>query len=126
MQMETTTPTQMHTNSNVNNTGAYVSNEFDLLIRLKTIVGVRLENYVQKHTGRDQRYASGDTRNGRNLDNEAVLESLDFFPSLNLIYALKDQSKLTAVLLQNDCKTVFQRIVFCSNHRPHYQPNFQW
>ncbi len=39
--------------SNVNNTGAYVSNEFSPFSDLKTILGVRVENFVQKHTGRD-------------------------------------------------------------------------
>ncbi|MBW6537159.1 MAG: TonB-dependent receptor, partial [Mariniphaga sp.] len=58
--------------SNVNNTGFYISNEFTPFAKLKTILGLRAENFVQRHTGRDQRYASGDTENGINLDNEKV------------------------------------------------------
>jgi outer membrane receptor protein involved in Fe transport len=78
--------------SNVNNISLYVSNEMNLTKNLKTIIGLRMENYVQRHTGRDQAYASGDV-NGRNLDNDKVLESLDLFPTANFIYSLtKDQN----------------------------------
>lgn len=80
--------------SNVNNTAFYVSNEMSLLPKLKSVFGVRAENYVQKYTGSDQAYASGDTANGRNLDNEEVLSALDFFPSVNLIYALTEKQNL--------------------------------
>ena len=80
--------------SNVNNTAFYVSNEMSLLPKLKSVFGVRAENYVQKYTGSDQAYASGDTANGRNLDNEEVLSALDFFPSVNLIYALTEKQNI--------------------------------
>ncbi|MCB0699342.1 MAG: TonB-dependent receptor, partial [Chitinophagaceae bacterium] len=80
--------------SNVNNTGIYVSNEMSLLPKLKSVIGVRAENYVQKYTGSDQKYATGDTVGGRYLDNEEVLSALDIFPSLNLIYALKDKQNI--------------------------------
>lgn len=73
-------------NSNVNNIAGYVSTEMNVTSRLKTILGLRVENYVQRHTGRDQRYAGGDVVNGRNFDNDIVLENLDLFPSVNFIY----------------------------------------
>ncbi|MDZ7774616.1 MAG: hypothetical protein U5L09_02875 [Bacteroidales bacterium] len=41
--------------SNVQNFGFYVSNEFKPLPGLKAILGLRAENYVQRHTGRDWR-----------------------------------------------------------------------
>ncbi|MDN5292558.1 MAG: hypothetical protein PWQ06_2797, partial [Anaerophaga sp.] len=98
--------------SNVNNTAAYLSNEFSPFNNLKTILGVRMENYVQRHTGRDQSYASGDTRNGRNLDNDKVLESLDFFPSVNLIYALTEQQNLRASWSQTIARPSFKELSF--------------
>lgn len=79
--------------SSIQNTAFYVSNELTLFERLKTVVGLRMENYTQWHTGRDQRYASGDVQNGNNLDNDVVLESMDLFPTANLIYSItKDQN----------------------------------
>lgn len=69
--------------ANVNNTSAYVSTEFSPLNRIKTVLGLRVENYVQRYTGQDQL--------GTNvLDNDVVLDMLDFFPSVNLIYALSE------------------------------------
>jgi outer membrane receptor protein involved in Fe transport len=98
--------------SNVNNTAAYLSNEFSPFNNFKTILGVRMENYVQRHTGRDQSYASGDTRNGRNLDNDKVLESLDFFPSVNLIYALTEQQNIRASWSQTIARPSFKELSF--------------
>lgn len=59
---------------------------------MKTIIGLRAENYVQRHTGRDVEYANFGT--GNNLDNEKVLDAFDLFPSLNVIYSLTDQQNL--------------------------------
>lgn len=98
--------------SNVNNTGAYLSNEFSPLPNLRTILGVRAENYVQRHTGRDQRYASGDIENGRNLDNEKVLESLDFFPSVNMIYSINEQQNLRASYSKTIARPSFKELSF--------------
>ncbi len=74
--------------SSVDNFAAYISNEFSV-DRLKTTLGLRAEKYTQRHTGRDATYASGDLVNGNNLNNEKVLDALDFFPSVNLIYSIK-------------------------------------
>lgn len=98
--------------SNVNNTAVYVSNEFYLVPRLKFILGVRAENYVQRHTGRDQSYASGDLTNGRNLDNEVVLESLDFFPSVNSIFNITDAQNLRASYSRTIARPSFKELSF--------------
>ncbi|MGJ3236519.1 TonB-dependent receptor domain-containing protein [Marivirga sp.] len=97
--------------SNVNNTGAYVSNEFYPLANFKTVLGVRVENYVQRHTGRDQAFASGN-ENGRNLENEKVLDSFDFFPSANLIYSLTDDQNLRASYNRTIARPSFKELSF--------------
>ncbi len=79
--------------SNSNTAATYVSSEFELNIRLKGIVGIRAEHFIQRHTGRDQAFASGDI-NGKNLQNEIVLHALDFFPSVNFIYSLNENQNL--------------------------------
>lgn len=80
--------------SNVQHSALYVSNEMSLLPKLKSVLGVRVENYVQRYTGADQKYATGDTVGGTYLDNEEVLSAFDWFPSVNLIYALKEKQNL--------------------------------
>jgi TonB-dependent receptor len=98
--------------SNIHNTAAYISNEFSLFKNFKSILGVRMENFVQRHTGRDQGYANGDTRNGRNLDNDKVLESLDFFPSVNLIYALSEKQNLRVAYSRTIARPSFKELSF--------------
>ncbi len=98
--------------SNVQNFGFYVSNEFKPLPGLKAILGLRAENYVQRHTGRDQNYASGNTASGINLDNEKVLESFDVFPSANFIYALNEKQNLRATYSRTIARPSFKELSF--------------
>ncbi|MEN9002844.1 MAG: TonB-dependent receptor, partial [Flavobacteriales bacterium] len=81
-------------NSNVMNNALYFSNEFKISKKLNTILGLRAETYVQRHTGRDQLFASGDDANGTNLEDAKVLESFDLFPSVNLIYKIQEKQNL--------------------------------
>jgi len=97
--------------SNVNNTGAYISNEFYPIKNFKTVLGLRVENFVQRHTGRDQAFASGN-ENGRNLANEKVLDSFDFFPSVNLIYSLTDDQNLRGSYTRTIARPSFKELSF--------------
>jgi len=98
--------------SSINNSAFYVSNELQLTSRLRTIVGVRMEYYVQHHTGRDQAYASGDILNGRNLVNEKVLETLNFFPSLNVIYKTAERENLRLAYSRTVARPSFKEMSF--------------
>lgn len=98
--------------STVHNTAAYVSNEFNPLKSLKLVLGVRAENFVQRHTGRDQLWSNGDTINGNNLDNAKVLDALDFFPSLNVIYAINENQNLRASATRTIARPSFKELSF--------------
>lgn len=98
--------------SNVHNTAFYVSNEMNLTSKLKTVVGLRAEYYAQRHTGRDQRYASGDEVNGRNLDNQVVLESIDLFPSINLIFSQTEMQNWRASYSRTIARPSFKELSF--------------
>jgi TonB-dependent receptor len=97
-------------NSTVNNTAFYVANEAELLPNLNVILGVRMENFVQRHTGRDVIFAQGG--NGNNLDNEKVLDALDFFPSANLIYAISGDMNLRASYSRTIARPSFKELSF--------------
>jgi len=74
-------------NASTTNISSYLSAELNLVSGLKTIIGLRFENYVQYYTGQDQL--------GTNvLDNDRVLNNLDFFPSVNLVYNLSGRQNL--------------------------------
>ena len=98
--------------SNVNNTGIYISNEFSPFRNLKAILGLRGENYVQRHTGRDIAFANGDTIAGRNLDDEKVLESFDLFPSANFIYSVTENQNLRASYTRTIARPSFKELSF--------------
>lgn len=80
--------------SSINVLGGYVSAELAMTDRLKAIVGVRVENYVQRYTGGNQDYFNSEGAQGIFLDNEKVLESFKPFPTANLIYAYQDNTNL--------------------------------
>jgi TonB-dependent receptor len=62
---------------------AYVSDEFQITERLKSVVGLRFEKFDLMYTGQNQR---GDVFN-----NEKFIDKADLFPSVNLIYNLDEQ-----------------------------------
>lgn len=106
------TPNPNAYSSNANNTAAYVSNEFYLTSRLRSILGLRVENFVLRHTGRDQRYASGNTESGRNLVNTKVLSSVDLFPSAIFIYEITDNQNLRASYARTIARPTFKEMSF--------------
>jgi outer membrane receptor for ferrienterochelin and colicin len=61
---------------------AYVSDEFQLTTRLKSIVGLRFEKFDLNYTGQNQQ--------GEISDNAKFIDKADIFPSLNLIYDLNE------------------------------------
>lgn len=72
--------------ADVVNTSVYVSNEISPFKSLKAIVGIRAESYMQQYTGQNQQ--------GLTVESEEVLDDLDLFPSLNLIYALSEKQNM--------------------------------
>ena len=70
----------------IKNTAYYVSNEFSPAERFKAILGLRVEDYKQNYTGINQQRVL--------LDDIEVLNDLDLFPAVNLIYSLRDNQNL--------------------------------
>lgn len=72
-----------------NTAALYVSNEFKLTEKFKTIVGLRAEQFLSNFTGEGR-------RDGETLifDNDELLNELDLFPSVNLIYELEKDMNL--------------------------------
>lgn len=106
------TPNPNEYSSNSNNLGVYYSNEFSVSAKLKSIIGLRSEYFVLRHTGRDQYYASGDKENGTNLENEKVLESVNLFPSLNLIYEVTSKQNLRFSYSKTVARPSFKEMSF--------------
>ncbi|MBN2682538.1 MAG: TonB-dependent receptor [Bacteroidales bacterium] len=98
-------------NSNITNSGAYVSTEFFPMILLRLIAGIRVENYVQKYTGQDQQ--------GYNiLDNDVVLNNLDFFPTLNLVYTITEKQNLRLSWSKTIARPSFKELSYAEIYDP--------
>ena len=74
-------------NATVNNIGAYVSAELSFTTKLKTVLGLRVEKYVQRYTGTNQLKT-------KVLDNDIVLDDFDLFPAINFIYSITSTQNL--------------------------------
>ena len=98
--------------SNINNLAGYVSLEFQPFNRMKTVLGIRVENFVQRHTGRDQEYAGSGGQSGNNLDNTKVLDATDIFPSVNLIYSLTPDQNLRMAYAKTIARPSFKELSF--------------
>jgi len=73
--------------SSLTNAAGYISAEANPLPKLKTILGLRMEKYTQLYTGTNQNATIV-------FDDEKVLDDLDFFPTLNMVFALKESQNL--------------------------------
>ncbi|MFW6019542.1 MAG: TonB-dependent receptor domain-containing protein [Bacteroidales bacterium] len=91
--------------SSVQNSALYISNEFYPFEKLKSVIGLRMENFVMHHTGQDQ-------NGSRILDNEKVLESTNFFPSINVIYEVNDNQNLRASYSRTVARPSFKELSF--------------
>lgn len=92
-------------NSYSNNFGAYASGEFAPLLNLKAVIGLRMEYFTQNHTGRS-------TNPPIILEDERVLDALDLFPSINLIYALNEKQNLRLSSSRSIARPSFKELSF--------------
>jgi outer membrane receptor protein involved in Fe transport len=98
-------------NSNVNSAAAYVSTELSFNKKFKANIGVRMENFQQRYTGRDQ-------QSNNVLDNDVVLDNLDFFPSINLIYNYKENQNLRLSYSMTVARPSFKELSYAEIYDP--------
>ena len=74
-------------NARQQNLAGYISNEFNLSSKLKSIIGLRFENYQVFYTGENSQL-------GQVFDNNKIISENNLFPSTNFIYNLTDSKNL--------------------------------
>lgn len=105
--------------STAHNTALYVSQETSLSTRLKAIVGLRAEYFVQYHTGRNAAAVTNpSSEDARVLDNEKVLDALDLFPSANLIFAVDENENLRFSYYRSIARPSFKELSFAQIQDP--------
>jgi hypothetical protein len=98
-------------NSNVNSAAAYVATELAFFEKLKANIGVRMEKYKQRYTGQDQ-------QSNNVLDNDVVLDDLDFFPSINLIYNLTKEQNIRLSYSKTIARPSFKELSYAEIYDP--------
>ena len=97
--------------ANVNSYAGYALIDFYVARKLKTILGLRMENYTQRYTGRDQL--------GNNiLDNDVVLDDLGFYPSINLIYQINDKMNLRGSYTRTTARPSMKELSYAEIYDP--------
>ncbi|MFV9551610.1 TonB-dependent receptor domain-containing protein [Algibacter sp. PT7-4] len=80
-------------------TSTYISNEFNISEKLKSILGLRAESFTSYYTGQD----------GADLyDRFKVLDEYDLFPSANLIYAVTEESNIRTSYYKTTARPSFK------------------
>ena len=74
-------------NAKQQNFAAFISNEFNVTEKLKSIIGLRFENYQVFYTGENSQL-------GQVFENENIINKNNVFPSLNFIYSLKENQNI--------------------------------
>ena len=98
-------------NANSNYIAAYLSSEFNITKNLKSIIGIRMENYIQHYTGRNQR---GD----KILNNDEVLNDIDLFPSLNFVYGISEKQNLRVSYSKTIARPSFKELSYAQIFDP--------
>jgi len=92
-------------NSVAQNAAAYISTEVIPFNNFKTIIGVRAEKYTQYYTGQDQLGVNV-------LDNDRVMDNIDLFPSVNLVYAISEGQNLRLAYARTTARPSFKEMSF--------------
>ncbi|MCB8964071.1 MAG: TonB-dependent receptor [Bacteroidales bacterium] len=97
--------------ANSYNAATFISWEFSPFSKLKAIMGVRAEKYVQRYTGENQ---LGTIQ----LNNDEVVNKLDFFPTINLIYAITEKQNIRFSFSQTIARPSFKELSYAEIFDP--------
>ena len=105
-------------NAKQQNLAAYVSNEFNFSEKLKSIIGLRFENYQVFYTGENSQL-------GQVYNNENIISKNNLFPSINFIYNLKENKNLRLAYSLTTARPSFKEASIAEIY-DHYPICFHW
>ncbi len=112
--------------SKQNNLAGYVSVELKPIENLKTIIGIRYEDFKTYYKGVDAagRDVNGNLQEGNKLyrpellEYQSIIDVNDFFPSLNLIYSLNENTNLRASYSRTTARPSFKEASIAQIYDP--------
>ncbi len=93
------------------NAAAYISEEFNISDKIKTILGVRFEKFDLFYTGQNN---LGNLK----LDNEHLINKADIFPSANIIYSTTDNANLRLSYARTTARPSFKEASIAQIYDP--------
>ena len=98
------------------NIATYISNEFKLGNKLRTILGIRIENFKSAYTGEDNK----DINDPKKViyNNETIIDKLDLFPSANFIYTATEKINLRGSLSRTTARPSFKEASIAKIYDP--------
>jgi hypothetical protein len=97
--------------ANARNIAGYASIDLSPAKKFKTIIGLRFEKFTQRYTGQNQLGTIV-------LDNEKLLDEIDFFPTLNLIYYLTEKQNLRLSYTKTIARPSFKELSYAEIFDP--------
>lgn len=94
-----------------NISSTYISNEFNVTEKIKTILGLRAELFTSYYTGRNNSTSTDYLRT-------KVLDNHDVFPSANIIYAVSDAANVRTSYYRTTARPSFKEASFSRIYDP--------
>lgn len=101
-------------NSNNENIAFYAATEITPFHKVKAVLGVRGESFVQRYTGK----AQTNTNVPKELDNAALINDFDIFPTANIIYSISEKQNLRFSYSQTIARPSFKEMSYAEIYDP--------
>ena len=98
-------------NSSISGAAAYVAADLALFRKVRATFGLRFEKYLQRYTGQDQLGVNV-------LNKDIVLDDIDVFPSINLIYNYVTDQNLRASYSSTIARPSFKELSYAEIYDP--------
>ena len=93
------------------NGAAYVSNEFRMSSKLRSILGLRVEKFNLYYTGKN-------SQQDLFLNNELLIDKLDLFPTANLIYEVNENANFRVAYYKTTARPSFKEASIAEIYDP--------
>lgn len=89
----------------------YISNEFNITEKLKSIIGLRMESFTSYYTGRNN-------SSGQDFLRTKIIDKQDLFPSANLIYAVTEEANIRGSYYRTTARPSFKESSYSQIYDP--------
>lgn len=96
--------------ANMTNIAGYASIEMSPFARMRTIIGLRVEDFMLRYSGQNQQ--------GEVFNNEQVLDQTDLFPSINLIYSVTEKQNIRFAYAKTIARPSFKEMSYAEIFDP--------